>query len=190
MKPSRIFHVATLAAVAGAALGADSTPAAVPGWTGLSKPLDVIHARGELMEHMELLMQPIDTITVQTGPVKNVELLHQNAEAVSAMLLAVPHLFPPTTNLYEPKSQTPPTIALPAIWKNFESFYSLAQAASKAAEEMGNAKGDKALRAASLKLRASCDACHTLYLRKYEMPKVLPSDYSFDFEAALGRKKK
>jgi len=150
----------------------------------------VIHARGELMEHMEMLMMPIDTITVQTGAVKNIDLLHQNAEAVSAMLLAVPHLFPPTTNLYDPKSQTPPTIALPAIWKNFDSFYGLAQAASKAAEEMGTVLGDKALRAASLKLRASCDACHTLYLRKYEMPKVLPSDYTFDFDAALGRKKK
>src|SRR5215468_10054158 len=85
-------------------------PAPAPGWTGLSKPLDVIHARGELMSHMEMLMEPIDTITAQTTPVRNVEQLHQNAEMVSAMLTILPHLFPPTTNLYDPKNTTPPTI--------------------------------------------------------------------------------
>ena len=78
----------------------------------------------------------------------------------------------------------------PAIWKNFDSFYSLAQGASKLAEEFADTKGDRALRAASLKLRAGCDACHELYLRKYEPPKVLPSDFQFDFDAALGLKKK
>jgi cytochrome c556 len=141
------------------------------------------------MERMEILMQPIDTITIQTGPVKNVEQLHQNAEAVASILTAVPHLFPPTTNLYDPKSQTPATIALPAIWQNFDAFYQLAGAASKAATEMAATKGDKPLRAASLKLRASCDACHALFLRKYEGPKAQSSDAQFDFDKALGNKK-
>ena len=39
------------------------------------------------------------------------------------MLLAVPLLFPPTTNLYDPKAETPTTIALPAIWQSFPAFY-------------------------------------------------------------------
>jgi cytochrome c556 len=171
--------------VAGAALAAGATPTG-PGWTGLTQPKDVIHARGELMEHMEELMRPIDTITV--GPVKDVDQLHFNAEVVGAILTAVPHLFPPTTNLYDPKSVTPDTIALPAIWQNWDSFYQLAQSASKAAEQFAATKGDGALRSASRKLRASCDACHVLFLRKYESPKVIASDYLFDFSAALPKR--
>jgi cytochrome c556 len=176
------------AGLATGALAADALPAG-PGWTGLTKPRDVIHARGELMEHMEELMRPIDTITVERGPVKNVEQLHFNAEVVGAILTAVPHLFPPTTNLYDPKVTAPDTIALPAIWKNWESFYQLAQAASKSAEAFAATKGDAALRSASLKLRASCDACHTLYLRKYESPKVKASDAEFDFSSAFPARK-
>ncbi|HXC57843.1 MAG TPA: cytochrome c [Steroidobacteraceae bacterium] len=173
-----------------AAPSAPAAPSPAPGWTGLSKPLEVIRARGELMSHMELLMQPIDTITIQTTPVRNVEQLHQNAEMVSAMLTALPHLFPPTTNLYDPKSTTPPTIALPAIWTSFDSFYAMAQAAAHAAKEFTTVQGDKPLRTASLRLRASCDACHALYLRKYVPPKASEADSQFDFDSALGNKKK
>jgi cytochrome c556 len=186
MKKTITVLVLTFAAgLSGTAAAADS-PSAGAGWTGLTKAKDVIHARGELMEHMEELMRPIDTITV--GPIKDVDQLHFNAEVVGAILSAVPHLFPPTTNLYDPKSITPDTIALPAIWQNWDSFYQLAQSASKAAEDFAKTRGDAALRTASLKLRASCDACHTLYLRKYESPKVRPSDYLFDFSAALPKK--
>jgi cytochrome c556 len=157
-----------------------------PGWTGITNPKDVITARQELMEHIELLMEPIDTIQVE--PVHDPDRLRAAAETVSAMLLAVPHLFPPTTNLYDPKVQMPETLALPGIWKNFASFYQLATAASNAAQAMGTAQGDEPLRAASRTLRASCDACHTLYLRPYAPPKVLDSDYKFDFDSVLHKK--
>src|SRR4051812_36200771 len=147
--------LAIVMAVAGVALAADgATLAQGPGWTGVTKPKDVITARQELMEHIELLMEPIDTITVQE--VRDVEQLHTHAEAIAAMLLAVPHLFPPTTNLYDPKAKQPATLALPAIWKDFDTFYGLAGAASKAAETFSETRGKEALRAASKKLRASC----------------------------------
>ena len=100
----------------------------------------------------------------------------------------MPHLFPPTTNRYDPKAEQPQTLALPGIWQSFGSFYKLAAAASTAAESMAEAKGDQQLRTASLGLRASCDACHTLYLRPYAPPKVLPSDINFDFDSALRKK--
>ena len=174
---------AVMASLAGAA---DAIPGQGQGWTGVTRPKAVIAARQEIMEHMEILMKPIDTITV--SEVRNVEQLHENAEVLGAILMAVPHLFPPTTNLYDPKVTMPATLALPAIWQNFDSFYSLAAAASKSADAFAVTKGNAQLRAASLKLRASCDACHTLYLRKYESPKVLESDYKFDFEAALRKK--
>lgn len=174
------------AVAADAAPRASPAPAPGPGWTGLSNPGAVIAARQELMEHIEILMEPIDTIQVKE--VKDPALLHANAETISAMLLALPHLFPPTTNLYDPKVQAPATLALPAIWNNFASFYQLAAAAAHAAEAMANTEGKEPLRAASRNLRASCDACHALYLRKYQPPKVLDSDYEFDFESALRKK--
>ncbi len=166
-----------------------SAPGPAQGWTGLSKPADVIRARGALMEQMEVLMQPIDTITIKTGAVHDADQLRRNAEVVSAILTAVPHLFPPTTNLYDPKSTTPPTIALPAIWQNFDAFFQLAAAASKTAGRLAKTKGDDAMRKASLELRASCDACHAVFLRKYESPKAQAADDQFDFDSALGKKK-
>jgi cytochrome c556 len=179
--------VALSASLDGWAAAPASTSAA--GNTGTSRPKEIILARGKLMERMEVLMQPIDTLTIQKGTVANVELLHQNARTVAAMLAAVPHLFPPSTNLYDPKSATPSTIALPAIWQNFDSFYQLAGAAARAAENMSSAKGDAGLRAASLKLRASCDACHAVFLRKYEGVKTSAADQDFDFNSVLPQKK-
>lgn len=176
-----VLSVATV--LTGIALAADVQPGQGPGWTGITRPKDVITARQELMEHIEILMEPIDGLQVKEGgdPVA----LHAAAETISAMLLALPHLFPPTTNLYDPKVEMPRTLALPAIWKEFGTFYGLATAASGAAEAMAGAQGPAALRAASLRLRASCDACHAVYLRKYEPPKVRESDLRFDFDSAL-----
>ena len=138
------------------------------------------------MEHIEELMEPIDTITVKDT--NDLDTLRLNGEVITAMLLALPHLFPPTTNLYDPKAKQPETLALPPIWKNFDDFYTLAGAAANAATELAETKGKAQMKTASLKLRASCDACHTLYLRPYQPPKVLPSDLNFDFESAIRKK--
>ncbi len=173
-------------AVGGIAQGAALAVGQGAGWTGATDPKAVIKARQELMEHIELLMEPIDTITVR--PVGDVARLHQNAEVIAAMLGAVPHLFPPTTNRYDPKAALPETLALAPIWSDFPTFYRLADAAVDAAEAMARAEGTPALRAASLKLRGSCDACHALFLRKYVSPQVQESDRQFDFDAALKRK--
>jgi cytochrome c556 len=165
---------------------ADIRVPAGAGWTGVTQPKDVIAARQELMEHIELLMEPIDTLTVR--PVQDAERVRVNAEVIGAMLLAVPHLFPPTTNRFDPKAAQPQTLALPPIWKEFDTFYKLAGIAAKAADAMAEAKGEPALRAASLALRGSGDACHARYLRRYEPPKTQESDYRFDFDAALRAK--
>jgi cytochrome c556 len=178
--------VVTIFTFVGLTQAASSVPGDGPGWTGVTRIKDVITARQELMEHAEILMEPIDTITVKE--VKNEDQLRSNAEAISAMLGAVPHLFPPTTNLYDPKVTEPKTLALPAIWQNFDSFYKLAEAASRAAEAMGDTHGKQQLRTASLALRASCDACHALFLRPYTGPAFQESDYKFDFESALRKK--
>jgi cytochrome c556 len=162
---------------------ADPNPIQGPGWTGVTHPKELIAARLELMEHVEELMKPIDTLTVED--IEDSPQLHTNAEVIGAMLATLPHLFPPTTNLYDPKSSEPATLALPPIWENFDSFFSLAKAAVNAADTMAKAEGKVQQRAASLQLRATCDACHDLYLRRYVPPHTQASDYEFDFDAAL-----
>ncbi len=179
-----IFGVMTDVALAADAVPV--TPAAGPGWTGLTNPKDIITARQELMEEIEKLMEPIDTVEVKG--VRNPDGLRTSAATISAMLLAVPHLFPPTTNRFDPKVTEPDTLALPGIWKDFNSFYKLAAAAAKAAQDMADTQGTAPLKTAGRKLRASCDACHALYLRAYEAPKVLDSDRNFDFDAAFPKK--
>lgn len=177
----------TAMATAGSAPAAHLVPGNDPSWTGVTKPKDVIVARQELMEHIEELMEPIDTITVKDTD--DLDTLRRNGEVISAMLAALPHLFPPTTNLYNPKDAEPRTLALPPIWKNFDNFYTLAAAASKAATALSETETKPAMKSASLALRASCDACHTLFLRPYVGPKVLDSDLNFDFDAALGKRR-
>ncbi len=170
------------------ALAADAAPGDGPGWTGITHPKDVIAAREALMEEIEHVMQPIDTFEVEDND--DLDELRGAAGVVSAMLLAVPHLFPPTTNLYDPKVQIPATLALPPIWQNFDNFYQLAAASAQAAKTMSETNGSKEqLRAAGEALRATCDACHALYLRPYAPSKVQPSDLDFDFDSVLKNKK-
>jgi cytochrome c556 len=187
---ARIRHAVIGAlAFAGVVLAADAEPGDGPGWTAVTNPKDVIAARGELMEELEHLMQPIDTF--QVVDTDNLDALRLNANTVHVMLLAFPHLFPPTTNLYDPKAETPATLALPAIWKDWDSFYRLAAAASKAAETMADTPAGKPqLRAEGLALRASCDACHALFLRPYHESKVTEADINFDFDSVLNNLKK
>ncbi len=177
---------AAIAIAAAVTVEAAAPPGDGPGWTGVTRPKEVILARQELMEHIEELMEPIDTIQVKDTD--DLDTLRHNGEIISAMLLALPHLFPPTTNLYDPKAQEPQTLALPPIWKNFDNFYTLASAAAQAATELSETQGEAAMKTASLKLRGSCDACHALFLRPYVPPKVLDSDLEFDFDSALRKK--
>jgi cytochrome c556 len=179
--------LAAAGALLGLTLAADAAPGDGPGWTGITNPKDVINAREELMEEIEHVMQPIDTFEVEDVP--DLNQLRLAANTVHVMLLALPHLFPPTTNLYDPKAETPATLALPAIWKDFATFYALAGAAAYDAEAMAeNPGGKNELRAAGRALRASCDACHALFLRPYSPSKVQQSDIDFDFDSALKKK--
>ena len=184
--PWLLLMCSAMSADIGIAADADSLPGRGVGWTGATNPKAVIAARQELMYRIEALMKPIDTITVE--PVKDTELLHSNAETIHTMLLAFPHLFPPTTSRYDPKVKLPETLALPIIWQDFTSFSTLAAAAAKAAGSMAAAQGTGPLRTASRQLRASCDACHELFVRKYVEPKVQDSDRQFDFDKVLGGK--
>jgi cytochrome c556 len=160
----------------------DPAPSNGPGWTGLTNPADVIAARQALMVEIERLMRPIDALEV--GEKGDPAELKSTAHTISQVLLALPHLFPPTTNLYDPNDETPPTIALPAIWQNFPTFYALAGATATAAKTMSLGE-ESELPELGDALRDSCDACHALFLRPYVPSKVSSDDLNFDFDSVL-----
>lgn len=162
-----------------------AVPAAVtgPGWTGLTEPEEVIEARRGLMDELEVLIKPIDSFT--TGEPADLARLQSTARTMSRMLLAVPHLFPPTTNLHDPTVLESATNTLPAVWQNFDTFLALAEASEAAASTMAETTEAEPLRAAARNLRASCDACHALSLKAYVKPEVTREDLEFDFDSVL-----
>jgi cytochrome c556 len=158
-------------------------PNAEAGWTGLIVPDEIIEARRVLMIDSQRLMQPVDGVIA--GDPADPEVLRANAASLEAFMLALPHLFPPTTNVFDPNELDPPTLALPAIWQRFPAFMTFAGSAERAAAALRDANDEQALRAASERLRSTCDVCHSSFMRPYTPPVVTDEDLSFDFDSVL-----
>ena len=154
-----------------------------PSWTGVTQPEKVIEARRALMDQAENLMKPIDSFTV--GEPADAKLMRANAQTIGAMLHSVPHLFPPTTNRFDPDAADPPTLALPAIWERFAAFETFAENAQRMAAALEMSGDGEPLRAASVQLRAACDACHAGFMRPYTPPVASDEDKNFDFDSVL-----
>jgi cytochrome c556 len=158
-------------------------PSQAPGWTGATAPEEVIEARRVLMQEAERQMKAIDQFSI--GEPAEPAALKASAVTIEALLLALPHLFPPTTDRYDPTTLEPPTIALPAIWDRFDAFLEMGIEAEAAAAELILADTEPQLRAAARTLRAACDACHVAFTKPYVPPKVTAEDLEFDFEEFL-----
>jgi len=178
-----IFRFLPAAALLSATVASAQPGAAAdgPGWTGATHPDEVIAARRALMLELQEQMRPIDSVAA--GEAAEPTELREAARAIAAMLAAVPHLFPPTTNRYDPDAETPATLALPVVWEDFQGFHSLATSATAAATNMAETEAESDLPAAARALRGACDACHGVYMREYAGPKVTPEDLDFDFDS-------
>jgi cytochrome c556 len=182
LKRALLYAAAITAVPLAGGLAADPA-AGDPGWTGVTNPSDVVAARQGLMSELERLMQPLDSFTA--GQSVAVEVLQSNATTLSSLLAVLPHLFPPTTNLYDAAAEQPATIALPAIWQSFPAFYAFAEAAAQSAADMAEKRTPEELAQAATRVRASCDACHAPYLRAYIPEAVNDSDKEFDFDSVF-----
>jgi cytochrome c556 len=158
-------------------------PSTEAGWTGLTEPEEVIEARRVLMVEAQRLMLPVDGFAA--GEAADAAVLRANATSLEALLLALPHLFPPTTNRFDPSAHDPPTVALPAIWQRFPAFLTFAESAERSAAALRDAQDTEALRAGSARLRGACDTCHAQFMKPYTPPEVKPEDLEFDFESVL-----
>ena len=159
-------------------------PESGPGWTGLTEPEEVIEARRVMMIEVERQMLPVDRFAA--GEEADPGEIKAAATTMEAMLLALPHLFPPTTDRYDPDSREPETRALPDIWQDFDGFLALNGSAETAVTAIIEAEDTDAMRAAARRLRGACDACHARFARPYEPPEVSDEDLEFDFESLLG----
>jgi cytochrome c556 len=143
-----------------------SSPVALGQDQSAAIPKDAIVARKTAMDTLSDKMDIIEA-AVATGTKLNLDEGHANADVISVLLMAFPHLFPPSTNEWKPNVDRDPatdTYASPDIWTKFADFYKQASTASKAAFDASRADDEAAFKAAIGKLRAGCNACHAAYL--------------------------
>jgi cytochrome c556 len=158
------WFASALAAATAVAPAAEQSQTA--GLTGVDKPGDVVQARQLLMDGIDMDMHDIDQAGV--GGSASLDVLKEHADRISTLLTAFPHLFPPQTQSV-PDAPVP-TIATPAVWKEFEDFYGQATAAAKTAYDASQAGTLDQFRPLGKNLRAACDSCHAKYMH-VEPPK-------------------
>jgi cytochrome c556 len=128
---------------------------------------DAIVARKTTMDTLSDKMDVIEMV-IASGKKIDLDEGHANGDVISVLLMAFPHLFPPSTNEWKPNVDRDPatdTYAAPEIWSKFADFYMQATAASKAAFDASRANDEGAFKASVAQLRASCNACHAAYLK-------------------------
>jgi cytochrome c556 len=132
---------------------------------GAATVADVIFARKALKDDICDKMANIERM-IALGRIDLGE-VHAQADAISVMLMAFPHLFPPGSNQWKPDTDQDPataTLASPDLWTAFPDFYRQADAAAKTAFELSRAGKIDDAKTRARELRIACDSCHALYL--------------------------
>jgi len=151
------FFAAVLMGV-GLTASAQDQSAAVPG--------DAIVARKTMMDTLSDHMDQIEAMIAANKV--NLKEANEHADTISVMLMAFPHLFPPSTNQWKPGADPDPvtgTYASPDVWTKFADFYKRANDASKTAYDMSRVEKADDLKAKTAQLRTACNACHAAYLK-------------------------
>jgi hypothetical protein len=157
----------TSAAASGLALGcmlatASTLHAQEP---GVTPPKDTIFARKIMMGAIDMNMDEIEMMLAPEGKLVLADGT-EHADTISIMLMAVPHLFPASTNQWKPNVERDPatdTYAAPELWTNFADFYKRAADASKTALDAARARKADDFRARIVELRTQCNSCHAAY---------------------------
>ena len=159
---ARLVVAACFLATGGLALAQEK------GAKGVPPPKDTIFARKILMGAIDMNMDDIETMLAPEGKLDSAE-GREHADAISIMLMAFPHMFPPATNQWKPNVDRDPatdTFASPDLWTNFADFYKRAADASKLAFAASRAERADQFRASIAQLRAACNGCHAAYQKK------------------------
>jgi cytochrome c556 len=136
----------------------------IPGLTGIDRSDDVIAARQLVMDGIESEMMVIELALEGSAP--QIDDLKARADRISTLLTAFPHLFPPQTKPGVAADGSPiNTTATPAIWQDFNAFYSIAKDAATTAYDASQAGTSDKFREQAKKLRGACDGCHAQYMK-------------------------
>src|SRR5437870_8861959 len=135
---------------------------------GAAPPRETIFARKILMDSIGRNM---DDIEANAGSAKiDLGEGRDHADIVSVMLMAFPHLFPPSTNEWKPnvvdRDPGTDTFAAPEIWTGFADFYKRARDAADIAFETSRVETEAAFKDQVAQLRIACDSCHAIYMKK------------------------
>jgi len=133
----------------------------------VATPKDTIFARKILMDTIDHNMDALEEM-VRSGQTIDFADSSEHADAISVMLMAFPHLFPPDTNQWRPNGERDPgrdTYASPDLWTRYSDFYQQAAAASKLAYKASRATQEASFKASMASLRTACDSCHAIYLK-------------------------
>lgn len=152
------LSAAVLAMIGAAALAGDRPSGAVK---------DEIFARKILMNAIDGQIDAIDWMVTSNKPFDLSEAIDR-AGTVSAMLLALPHLFPPETNQWREGAVRDPardTFASPDLWLHFDDFYRRAGEASRLALVLSQAKSRQEVEQRFEAVRETCASCHGLYVK-------------------------
>jgi cytochrome c556 len=128
---------------------------------------DVIFARKTIMNALCDRMAEIERM-IAMGKI-DANASHAHADAISVMLMAFPHLFPPATNRWKFDLDQDPvteTLASPNLWASFPDFYRRATASAKTAAALSRADKIDDIKTGARELRIECDTCHSLYLEE------------------------
>jgi len=165
LKQCRLVTAVIGGCLAATLLGASLTASAQDQSAATAK--DVIFARKTMMDTLSDNMDQIEGMIAAN----KIDLAdaHEHADTVSVMLMAFPHLFPPSSNQWKPNVDLDPatdTFASPDVWTKFADFYKRANDASKTAYDMSRAEKADDLKAKTAQLRTACNACHAAYLKQ------------------------
>jgi cytochrome c556 len=143
------------------------------GWAALGQdqsaatPSDTIYARKTVMDTISSKMDALETATASTKKI-DLAAASEQADVISVLMMAFPHMFPAATNQWKPNVDKDPgtdTFAAPEVWTNYADFYKQATAASKFAYNASRAAQEAEFRTAVAQLRTTCDGCHAAYLK-------------------------
>lgn len=132
-----------------------------------SADTDTIFARKILMATIDLNMDALEEM-VRSGKPIDFDEAHEHADTISVMLMAFPHLFPPSTNQWRPNVDRDPgrdTSASPELWNEFADFYRQAAAASQLAFVASHASAEPDFKETMADLRTACNSCHARFLK-------------------------
>jgi len=155
-----------LAVATGCAILAAGGSVAVSQDQSVATPKDTIFARKILMDSVGNNMDELDGIV---GAAKlNLAEGKEHADNISVMLMAFPHLFPPSTNQWKPNVDRDPatdTFAAPEIWINYADFYKRSKDSSQVAYKLSRAEKEDEFKDLFAQLRIACDSCHGNYMK-------------------------